>query len=264
MKADIKGASIDYRDEGSGMPVIFIHAFPLDQRMWDEQVEALRDRCRVITFDVRGLGRSVSGEAETTISGMAADARGLMNWLSIDGAVIVGLSMGGYIAMAFYRDYPESVRALVLSNTRATADTDEGRERRMKSAERAEREGASAIADDMTPVAFASATLETRPDIVRRMRRMIEENSPRGLAAAQRAMALRRDSTDLVSRIDFPVLIIAGSDDKLTPVAEMESLSRLIPTARLEVIQSAGHLSNLEQPAEFNRLLKDFFESLED
>jgi 3-oxoadipate enol-lactonase len=264
MKADIKGASIDYRDEGSGMPVIFIHAFPLDQRMWDEQVEALRDRYRVVTFDVRGLGNSTADEGERTMFEMASDGRELMKRLSIDRAVIVGLSMGGYIALAFYRDYPDSVRALVLANTRAAADTDEGRERRVKSAERAEREGASAIADDMTPVAFASATLETRPDLVRRMRAMIEANSSSGIAAAQRAMAGRKDSTDLVSKMDFPVLIIAGSDDKLTPVAEMESLSRLIPTARLEVIQSAGHLSNLEQPAEFNRLLKDFFESLED
>jgi pimeloyl-ACP methyl ester carboxylesterase len=152
---------------------------------------------------------------------------------------------------------------MVLADTRASADTREGRERRIQSAEKAEREGARAIADDMVPLALASSTVETRPEVVERMRTMAEANSPKGIAAAQRGMADRHDSIYLLGAIDFPVLIIVGSEDKLTPVREAESLRDGIPHARLRVIEGAGHLSNLERPDEFNGLLLDFIQTLE-
>src|SRR5215470_12421251 len=172
----INGIDIDYNDQGSGLPVIFIHAFPLNQTMWDEQVAALKDRCRVITLDLRGFGNSDVPEEPNSMDQMASDVRSLMADLGIDRAVLVGLSMGGYISLAFYRNYPDAVRAMVLADTRAGADTEEGQERRMKSAERAVRDGASAIANDMVPVAFADSTIEKRPQVVERMRKMIRAN----------------------------------------------------------------------------------------
>jgi pimeloyl-ACP methyl ester carboxylesterase len=195
---------------------------------------------------------------------MAADVRGLMSKIDIEDAVLVGLSMGGYISLAFYRNYPGAVRAMVLANTRATADAPKARERRLESAARAEREGASAIADDMVPVAFASSTPEMRSDIVDRMRAMAEANTPRGIASAQRAMASRLDSISILAGIDFPVLIIAGSEDKLTPVAEARSMRDGIPRSRLIVIEGAGHLSNMERPDEFNTALIDFIKTLKE
>jgi pimeloyl-ACP methyl ester carboxylesterase len=258
MRKEINGINIDYRDEGAGLPVIFIHAFPLNQTMWDEQVAALEGRCRTITLDLRGFGNSDAPASAYTMDQMAKDVRDLMAELGIDKAVVVGLSMGGYISLAFYRNYPEAVRAMVLADTRASADTDEGRARRMKSAERAEMEGAAAIADDMVPVALAASTVESRPDIVARMRAMAEANTPRGIAAAQRAMASRRDSTYILAGMDFPVLIIVGSEDKLTPVSEAEALRNGIRQAKLVVIEGAGHLSNMERPKEFNAALIEF------
>jgi 3-oxoadipate enol-lactonase len=264
MNITINDINIEYRDEGYGLPVIFIHAFPLNQTMWDEQVAALKNHCRVITLDLRGFGKSDVPVGPYSMDQMASDVRGLMAALDIDRATLVGLSMGGYISLAFYRNYPDAVRAMVLADTRASADTKEARERRIKSAERAEREGAKAIADDMVPVALARYSVERRPDIVERMRAMAEANSPEGIAAAQRGMSERRDSTYILAAIDFPTLIIVGSEDALTPVAESEALRDGIRGASMHVIEGAGHLSNLESPHEFNDTLTQFINSLKD
>jgi 3-oxoadipate enol-lactonase len=263
MRAKINVINIDYRDQGAGTPVIFIHAFPLNQTMWDDQVAALSGICRTVTLDLRGFGGTDVPDGPYSMDQMAADVRGLMSELDIDRAVLVGLSMGGYISFAFYRNYPDAVRAMVLADTRASADTPEGREKRIKSAERAESEGARAIADDMVPLALAPSTVENRPDIVQRMRAMAEANSPKGIAAAQRGMAERRDSKDLLGAMNFPVQIIVGSEDKLTPVAEAESMRDGIPHARFHIIEGAGHLSNLERPDEFNSVLIDFIKTLD-
>jgi pimeloyl-ACP methyl ester carboxylesterase len=261
MKATINGIEIDYRDESAGVPVIFIHAFPLNQRMWDDQFSGLRDRVRAISLDLRGFGNSDAPNGAYSIDEMAADVRGLMTVLEIDRAILVGLSMGGYIALAFFRNHPEAVRGLVLADTRAGADTQEARERRLSSAMKAEREGSRAIGEDMIPLLLGRTTLETRPSVVEKVRAMIEGNSPQGIAGAQRAMAGRRDSMNMLSVIDVPSLIVVGSEDSLTPVAEAERMRGGIRGARLRTIDSAGHLSNLEQPEQFNAALIDFIAS---
>lgn len=263
MKTTVNGISIDYRDEGSGLPVIFIHAFPLNQTMWDDQVAALRNQCRTITLDLRGFGNSDAPPGPYSMDQMAADVRALMSLLNVDQAVIVGLSMGGYIALAFFRNHPDAVRAMVLADTRASADTHEARSRRIKSAAKAETEGSGAIAEDTVPLLLGRTTKETRPSVAEQVREMIQANSPDGIAGAQRGMAARRDSTYILPGIDFPVLIIAGSEDELTPPEEAESLRNGIPGARLRIIENAGHLSNLEQPEHFNAELIEFIGSLE-
>ncbi|MFY9609092.1 MAG: alpha/beta fold hydrolase [Blastocatellia bacterium] len=263
MKVEVNGINIDCRDEGEGLPVILIHAFPLNQTMWDDQMAALRKVCRAITLDLRGFGRSGFADSPHSIEQMASDVRGLMKALGIDRAVLVGLSMGGYISFAFYRNYPECVRALVLADTRATSDTAEARDRRIKSAEKAEREGSAAIADDVVPMLLGRSTLSTRSDLIERTRELIEANSPVGIAAAQRAMASRRDSTDLLAAMNIPVLVIVGSEDSLTPPAEAEMMNRAIRGSRLRVIEGAGHLSNLEQPRQFDAAVSEFIQSLE-
>lgn len=263
MKTTVNGASIDYRDEGAGLPIVFIHAFPLNQTMWDEQVAALKNRYRVITLDLRGFGHSDAPPGPYSMDQLAADVRGLLSLLDIDQAVLVGLSMGGYIALAFYRNYPDAVRALVLADTRASADTHEARSRRINSAAIAEKEGSAAIADDMVPLLLGPTSLETRPLIVERIREMIRANSPHGIAGAQRGMSIRRDSTYILPGFDSPVLIIVGSEDALTPPEEAENLRSGIPGARMCIIANAGHLSNLEQPDRFNEELIAFLGSLE-
>jgi pimeloyl-ACP methyl ester carboxylesterase len=262
MRTEINGIKIDYRDEGSGPAVIFIHAFPLNQSIWDDQVAALKQSYRTITLDLRGFGSSDAPAGPYSMEEMAADVRALMTKIGLDDAVFVGLSMGGYISLAFYRSYPEQVRALVLADTRASADNEEGRERRMRSAERAEREGAQAIAGEMLPMLLAPETIEKNAALVARVRAMIESNSPSAIASAQRAMAGRPDSSRLIERMNIPVLVIVGSEDSLTKVEESKAMSDKIPGSRLRVIEGAGHLSNVERPAEFNRALADFLDAI--
>ena len=263
MKATINEIDIDYRDQGSGLPVILIHAFPLDQRMWDDQIQPLGNICRVITLDLRGLGESGAPSAEYSLTDMASDVRGLMRRLSIDRAVLVGLSMGGYVSMAFYREYPDGLLGLVLSDTRIGADTEEGRARRFASAKKAEQQGAAAIAADIVPVLLGRTSIDQRPRVVERVTRMAESNSPRGIACAQRAMANRPDSRLLMASAGFPVLLICGEEDTLSPPAEMEEMQRGIPGATLKVIERAGHLPNMEQPDKFNSILSGFIASFD-
>ena len=262
MKSRINGIDIDYRDEGSGPAVVLIHAFPLNQTMWDDQLDKLRAHCRVVTIDMRGFGGSDAPPGPYLMNQMAADVRALLSSLNIDRAVLVGLSMGGYVSLAFYRDYPDAVTAMVLADTRATSDTGEARERRLKSAERAERDGSSAIADDMIPLLLGRTTIESRPAVIDRVRAMIESNQPRAIAAAQRGMAERRDSTDILGKIDLPVMILVGSEDTLTPMAEAEVLRAGIRGASLREIEGAGHLSNIERPEDFNAALIEFITAL--
>jgi pimeloyl-ACP methyl ester carboxylesterase len=263
MRIEVNEINIDYRDEGSGLPVVFVHAFPLNQTMWDDQVADLRHFCRTITLDLRGFGNSDVPPGPYSMDQMASDVLGLMAALEIEEAALVGLSMGGYVSLAFYRKYSGSVRAMMLADTRASADTHKARESRLNSAKKAETEGASAIADEMGPQLLGPSTLQHKPEIARRVRSMIEANSPAGIAAAQRAMAERMDSTYLLAGIDRPVLIAVGAEDSLTPVAEAEALRNGIPHSRMHVVPSAGHLSNLEQPAEFNRALGEFIRELQ-
>src|SRR5262249_6490004 len=154
------------------------------------------------------------------------------------------------------------VLALALADTRATADTPEARERRLRSAEKAEREGAGAIADEMTPLLLGDTTLQTKPAIVSRVHAMIAANSPSGIAAGQRGMAARQDATYLLSQITCPTLIIIGSEDKLSSIAEAEFTHQGISGSKLCVIEKAGHLSNLEQPEAFNKALMALLSSL--
>lgn len=259
----INDLKIDYKDEGAGVPVIFIHAFPLNQTMWDEQVAALREQYRVITLDWRGFGSSeIQNDEPLQMSQLAADARELLQRLRIEKAVIVGLSMGGYGALAFYREYRDAVLALVLADTRATLDTPEARERRYLSAEKAEREGAGVIADEVTPALLGKTTLESKPEIVSRVRAMVMATSPVAIAAGQRGMAQRQDSADLLAQINCPTLVIVGAEDTLSPVAEAEFTHNGIAGSKLVVIEKAGHLSNMEQPEEFNKALVNFLRSL--
>jgi len=255
-KIKVQGIELAYDDGGSGPPLILLHGYPFNRSMWNDQAGLLRKSYRVLVPDLRGHGDSEVAPA--TIDGMAHDIGELMTSLGISDATIGGLSMGGYIALAFYRLFPERVRALALADTRAAADTDEVKQNRKKQAERALSEGMNRIAKDLLPKVLSPETIAKRPDIVERVRRMIVATKPEGAAAALKAMGERDDQSDLLPRIGVPTLIMVGKDDTITPVEESESMQREIPGSVLEVIEGAGHLSNIEQPEQFNGALLDF------
>lgn len=257
-KVKINNAEIAYRDEGAGKPVVFLHAFPLNQTMWDEQVMALSPYYRVITLDWRGFGESEIGSVDLTMSIFANDLAGLFEHLQIEQAVICGLSMGGYVAFDFFRKHPDRVNALILCDTRATTDTEDAKRRRYEMAELVRSKGTAAIAEQMIPQLLGDSTLQSRPDVATRVHAMIETSQAEGIAQALIGMAHREDATDLLPLVNCPALVIVGSEDKLTPQSDAEKMRVLIKKAELEVIDSAGHLSNIESPAIFNKAIMKF------
>ncbi len=255
--AHINNLNIAYTDTGIGRPVVLIHGYPFNRSLWTEQVEALSSTCRVIAPDLRGFGES-DAAATATMNEMAQDVAQLMDHLEITQAAIGGLSMGGYVALAFYKQFPSRVRALVLADTRAQADSEEAKQTRAQQAKKALDEGMAGIADSMLPKLLTPETVSKHPEIVKRVRDMMLKTKPEGAAAALRGMAERDDQTDLLPKISVPSLILVGAEDAITPVADSEKMHQAISGAHLVVLENAGHVSNLERTEQFNNALLEF------
>jgi len=258
--ARVRGSVVGYDDVGVGTPVLLLHGFPFDRSMWREQAEALGGLCRVIAPDLRGFGESGDAEGAATMEEMARDVASLLDYLRVDRAVVGGLSMGGYVTLAFCRLFPERVSALVLADTRPQPDDEDGKRTREETARRALLEGMEPIFSAMLPKLLTRASVDGDPSLVERVRAMVLNTRPASAASALRGMALRRDQRDLLPLISVPTLIIVGAEDCLTPPSEAELMRRNINGARLRVIEGAAHLSNLERAAEFNSTLSAFLE----
>lgn len=261
-KIKVNDVKLAYRDEGTGKPLVFLHAFPLNQMMWDGQINAFAPEYRVVTFDWRGFGESEFGTKNLTMSDLADDLAELFNQLNIEKATICGLSMGGYVAFAFYRKYKEKVNALILSDTRETADTEEGKRSRYDMAALVRSKGANAIEKTMISKLLSATTLQSLPATVELTRAMIAQAHPEGIAQALMAMAHRSDSSDLLPTILLPTLLVVGSEDQLTPLSEAKRMSKILKNSQLETIYNAGHLPNLERPENFNRAISKFLNRL--
>lgn len=262
-KKVVRGVEIAYDDVGSGPSVVLLHGYPFNRSMWRDQVEELRQHHRVIVPDLRGHGESAVTPVPATMQNMAGDVASLLETLNVSRATIGGLSMGGYVALAFYRLFPLRVRSLVLADTRSPGDSEEAKQAREQQAEKALKEGMEGIADALLPKLLAPETVAKRPDVVKRLRDIMVETDSEGAAAALRGMAQRQDQTSFLSRIIAPTLIIVGSADALTPVADAELLHREIGGSRLHIIEGAGHVSNMDRPEEFNRALTKFLNDVE-
>jgi 3-oxoadipate enol-lactonase len=253
MKAFINNTNLAYSDHGAGLPVIFLHAFPLNRGMWDGTIAALlsEQRYRLVSLDWRGFGESDIPNDISTMELFADDVAGLMDQLGIEKAVLCGLSMGGYAAFAFLRKYPQRLSGLILADTKPAADTPEARANREYVAQLAESKGTEAIADFQLPRQLSDYTRHHHPEVEIRVRQMIASATAQGIAAASRGMALRADSSDLLAKIACPTLVIVGEQDVLTPPAIAQEYAAKIAGAQYVVIPRAGHLSNLEQPDVF-------------
>ncbi len=263
MRATINNVQLAYDDHGVGLPVIFLHAFPLNRRMWEGELTALlgEARYRLVALDWRGFGESEITNEISTMELFADDVAGLMDVLGMQNAVLCGLSMGGYAAFAFLRKYPQRVGGLILADTRPGADTPEAQANRENVARIAETQGTGAIADLQVPRLLSEYTRQQHPDVEARVRQLIDEATPRGIAAASRGMAQRADSTDLLAGITCPTLVIVGEQDALTPPTVAQDYASRIPGAQYVVIPQAGHLSNLEQPEVFLLAISGFLGS---
>ncbi|MDQ2903798.1 MAG: alpha/beta hydrolase [Chloroflexota bacterium] len=263
MKTRIDGVQIAYDDHGVGLPVIFLHAFPLNRGMWQGEIEALlkEGRYRLVALDWRGFGESEIDAEISPMERFADDVAGLMDTLGMQNAVLCGLSMGGYAAFAFLRKYPQRVAGLVLADTRPGADSDEARANRENVARLAESQGTDAIADLQLPRLLSEDTRQHHPEVELRARQMIHAALPQGIAAASRGMARRTAADDLLAEIACPVLVIVGEQDALTPPGVAQEYAARIPEAQYIAIPRSGHLSNLEQPEAFLQALSGFLRS---
>jgi len=243
---------------GSGYPLILVHGHPFDRSMWNPQIEALQTHYKVITFDLRGYGASESSASYVPLHRFAEDIEAIRQALQLEQFALAGLSMGGQIALEYYRCYPQRVGALLLLDTFATLDSAAGQQQRRDNADRITRYGMAAYAAELLPGMVAAATIEHQPAVADFVLRMMQAAPPTGAAAALRGRADRLDYTALLPTIQVPVLVLVGSEDAFTPVADAAFMQERIPGAQLAVLQGVGHLPTLEAPVECTEIIAEF------
>lgn len=259
----VHGVSLATVDQGKGPPILLVHGFPLDHSMWNAQIAALSAHWRVIAPDLRGFGHSEVTPGTVTMEQLADDLTGLLDALGVTEPIVYcGLSMGGYIGWEFFRKHGSRLRGMILCDTRAVADSPETRAARQQSIARLMSDGAEPVAQSMIPKLLTGSTLASHPALVSAVHRMIVANNPQGLAAAQRGMAERPDSTALLSEIRCPCLVVVGKLDTISTLEEMRAIASKIPNVRLVTIAGAGHLTPMEQPFHTTSAIEEFLESL--
>lgn len=244
--------------------LVLLHPFPFEGGFWQPQVEALSGKHRVLAPDLRGFGADNRAlPTAMTMEQHAADVRELLDSMGIERAVLCGMSMGGYVAMAFAQQWPDRVDALILCNTRASADDEAGRGAREKTATDAMEHGAAVIARAMLPRLLGERTRQQDPGLVKRIEAMIARQRPDAIAASSRGMALRPDRHGFLRSWRKPALVITGSEDELMLLPTSNAMRDALPNGRLEVLPDAAHLSSAEQPEAFNRVVLDFLDELD-
>jgi pimeloyl-ACP methyl ester carboxylesterase len=254
--------SIGFDDVGRGPAVVLLHAFPLSRLMWRPQVAALQDSWRVLAPDLRGFGDSRGFTGTPSVDQMADDVARVLDEAKVERAVVGGLSMGGYVALAFARRHAQRLRGLILADTKAEPDDEAARANRDRLIAFAATRTGTAVLEEMLPKLVSTATTASRPEVIDELRSIAGAQVAAGIVGALKALRDRPDARPGLDSIAVPALVIVGRDDALTPPALSEALAGRIRGSRLVVIDAAGHLSNLEQPARFNAAVRTFLEGL--
>lgn len=255
-------AEIVYEVVGDGPPVVLLHPFPVDHEFWLPATQALTSRYRVILPDLRGHGESGIGEGPAAMEKHASDFARVMDDAGLGRAAMVGVSIGGYALFEFWRRYRGRAAALVLMNTKATADTIDARNARLQTAGDVLERGTEAFIEGLLPKLLGKTTRQARPDLVEDARKMMQKMSPEDVSLTQRGMAARPDSIETLKTINVPTLIVAADEDTLTPVADAEVMRQHISGSQLQLIAKAGHYAAFERPQEAGRILRQFLDSV--
>lgn len=240
------------------LALVFLHAFPLDNRMWSRPLELFSKRFRVVAPSFPGFGGRPAGP--TDLDGFSRVVIDDLDKAGITRFIPIGLSMGGYVTFRLFEMAKDRIAAMVLADTRASADTQEVKERRTATIERIRREGTAFLADMLLPGLLGKTSFSHRSELVSRLRAWIENVEPEGACRALMAMRERPDSSSLLQQIHVPVLVIAGTEDTLTPPNEMRDMALKIPNSRFVELEGTGHLTALESPEGFSACLSSFFE----
>lgn len=239
-KVTVNGINIAYERRGKGTPLMLVHGFPLDSSSWNEVIPLLEDKFDLILPDLRGLGQSTTIESQYTMSDMADDLAGLLDHLGIKKTAIAGHSMGGYVALAFAKKYPDWVSGLGLVSSQAAGDPPERKEGRYKTAADVTEKGVGVVVEAMTPKLSADARVQAF------VRGVIEKQSKEGVIGALKAMAEREDLASILSTFNFPVVLIHGDTDALIPIDRAKEIKAAVPSAKFVELKSAGHMPMME------------------
>lgn len=252
-------SGLAYAELGEGTPFVLLHAFPLSRRMWQFQYDGLTTQMRLVTPDLPGFGESATSADAPDLGVMADGVLALLDRLELEEVVLGGLSMGGYVAMEILRRRPDRVGALVLADTKASADVAAAAANRRRMADVLEDgRNTRVLVHDVLPTVVGDTTREEHPETVTWLREIVEETDPLGAAWAQRAMAARRDSFDTLREVRVPTLVVVGEKDALSPPSDAEAMVAAVPGAQLVVLERAGHLSAVEAPDNFNDAVCEF------
>ena len=247
---NVNGIKLAYTRRGRGTPLVLIHGYPLDHTSWDEVASLLENRFDVIMPDLRGFGQSTTVETPYTMSDMAADLAGLLDYLKIEKVALAGHSMGGYVALAFAKKYPQRVSGLGLVSSQAVANSPEGKDRRYQTAADVAQKGVGIVAEAMTPKLSANARVQAF------VRAVILRQTPSAVVGALQAMAEREDLMSHLSSITFPVVLVHGNADVLIPIERAKEMKAALPSARFIEVLDAGHMPMMEFPDETAEGLK--------
>jgi 3-oxoadipate enol-lactonase len=256
--ARVNGNMLFYRESGEGPGAVFVHGFPLDHSVWLDQLKGLAHVRRCVALDLRGFGKSdPTVDPSLSMEMLADDVAGLIDALGMHEADVVGISMGGYVALALWELRPGMVRSLTLVDTRAAADTAEGRAGRDSMVDRLLDFGRSGLADELAAALLGSAPSKL---VQARLRSMIEGTRYETLVAAITGMRDRKDRTVLLPTINVPCLVVSGEDDRLIPPEVARALAGEIRGCRTTIVPRAGHLPPIENPDVVNEALIELFE----
>ena len=255
MRLELNGSNFNVVEHGNpdGIPLVFLHGFPFDQTMWEPQLKVLPSFFRAFTYDLRGHGKSEVGDGQYTVELFADDLLALLDYFQIAKAILCGLSLGGYIALRAAERNGDRIRSLILCGAKSEADTDLIRLKRAGQMKLVKAEGTAALASLLVQSLFAPTTHGENPDVVEKIRRTIESTDPLALSGTLLALASRTDTTAGLAKIQVPTLILVGEEDVITPPSHSRSMHEKIAGSKMAVIPKAGHVSNLENPEEFNR-----------
>lgn len=263
MEISVNQQIITYDEAGAGLPVIFIHGYPLDRSIWAAQISGLADAAHVISLDLPGHGGSQPAAEPTTMEFFAARVAAFLDAKKIDRPVVLcGLSMGGYVSMAFARLYPQRLAGLIFTATRAAPDSEEARQNRTKSIETVQKEGSAPVVSGMLPKLVSPATPQQQPALVDAIKHIMQGVPPATVMADLAGLRDRSDSRPTLKELHLPVCFIHGADDQIIPPKEAEEMHAMVPGSTLEIIPAAGHLLNMEQPEQFNSIVRKFLLTL--
>jgi 3-oxoadipate enol-lactonase len=263
MKYPLDNGFLAYDVIGKGLPLLFIHGYPLSRRIWEPQLDGLSEIVTVLSVDLRGHGESYPFDGPYSMELLADDCKRLLDELKINPPILVcGLSMGGYVTLALFRKYPYIFKGMILTSTRSGPDSPEGKANRETAIQNVHDHGLAFIVDSMLPKLVSPVTLKSRQNLVNIIHTIMLETSVNGVVGALQGMRDRPDSTPLLTQIECPVLIIHGADDQLIQIKEAELMNQQVSKSRLVVIPQAGHLPNMEYPDKFNQAIVDFIRSL--